>query len=877
MKNFKKVMVGVVAGLSLFTFASCNKNDNSNTSSAEEAGTKVVLTQNKKEVTADFKVTGVVKLDDKEYNVTWKSDNEYAVVGDLADNFYTIKIRYAENYSADQSVKLTATITNKDDENDTYTKEFEFKIPKFNATSIEEYDAAKAGDTVTVKGIVVAKEAYDSSYKNGSVYVQDISGNGGYYAYRVKADSQAAYDSDLAIGNTVLITGKKALYNGLREFDSTGCTYTLVSKNNNDQIKNTNVTDLIKGSGVTAALQNQLISFDNLEIVSIGSKDNKSRYNITVCDPANSEKTFVVRVNTYLTEATGDAYKAIEALKLQPGMTISAKGLCGWNNGAQLYPMAADSITVGATNTAKIAAATLANEASELFPAMIYGAKSYTLPTTIEGDDYKDMVVEWTSSSENAVIADNKLTTKLVSADEEVTLTCKVTIGDNEETKTVTLKLVKEIIYDSHADYVAAKNGDSITVKGVVTAINGNYLFYIQDNDGAYAIYGKNFTVKAGQEVSVTGTKDIANGVLKLKDSEIIETKEGTKLTPTDITADLTANGLVNDNAKQGQYVTLTGVVSKISGNNITVKLGEKSIIIYAGAVPELLKVGQNITATGVITYYKKGDTTGTTTDGTAEIQTFLESDIVLNLTDQEKVDLVIEAAQKLISNDTYSEVTTIEFKTYFDGVTLNITLPTDAATIVFDAASKKLTITPTDNELTESITITATLNETSKTSSEIAIKSKKLADNVKKATLAFKGSTAVSMTDSTKNYASDLGLDENIFIVRAVKGTDATYPSVVGLNTGSKGYIRIGAKCQFIIEVKNISGYTITINDVTLSNTGVSSAKTGTFTVNGEDGDMKKYTINGTTVTIDVTDASTNRDLKSIEITYTMTPVTAE
>ena len=126
-------------------------------------------------------------------------------------------------------------------------------------------------------------------------------------------------------------------------------------------------------------------------------------------------------------------------------------------------------------------------------------------------------------------------------------------------------------------------------------------------------------------------------------------------------------------------------------------------------------------------------------------------------------------------------------------------------------------------------------------------------------------------MSDENINYASTLGLDENIFVVRAVKGS-STYSNVVGLNTGSGGYIRIGNQVEFIIEVKQVEGYTITINSVTLSNTGLNNAVLGTFTVNDEAGEMKKYDINGSKVTIKVTDTTKNRDLKSIVIQYSVT-----
>ena len=870
MKNIKKLAVGLVAGLSIFTFASCDKKEN-NSVSAADAGIKVVLTQNKQEVTANFKVTGIVNLDSKKYNVTWTSDNEYAVVGQLEDNFYTINVRYTSNFDEVQNVKLTATITNNDDASDTFTKEFEFSIPKFKLNTIEEYDAAAAKANVAVKGIVVAREEYSESYKNGSVYIQDISGKGGYYAYRVSAASQEAYDNDLAIGNTVVIMGGKSVYNGLREFDtSSSITYALISKGNNDQIKNTNVTNLIKGDGVSADYQNQLISFDNLEIVSIGAKDKNNRYNIVVCDPDNSAKKFTVRVNTYLTATDSDAYKAYEALKLQAGMTISVKGLCGWNNDAQIYPLAADSIIVGVTSSEKIAASTLASNASNLFPAKIYGVKTYTLPTTLEGDEYNDMTVEWTSSSENATIADGKVTTKPVDADETVTLTCKVTIGDKTASKTVTLNLVKEIQYDSHADYVSAAKDTSLTVKGVVTAIN-NRTVYIQDSDGAYYVYlaAANKDVVVGKEISITGNKSIYNGALEITNASVLDIKDGTAVNPLDVTEEFKTNGFINDDAKQALYVTFTGVVKSHSGQNVVVTVGENDITVRAGSanlVPSGIANGQSVTIKGIKSINNQA----------TQIATTLLSDITLNLTDVEKINVELEAAaSKFESKYTASkEITLAQQGSTYDNVKLSYAVKSGTGAVI---ENNKLKLTQGEEDLTVVITITAQngTDEATKVTKDVTITISKPAaitegDN-QTATLAYNGTAQSKMSYENINYASTLGLDENIFVVRAVKGS-STYSNVVGLNIGSGGYIRIGNQVEFIIEVKQVEGYTITINSVTLSNTGLNNAALGTFTVNDEAGEMKKYDINGSKVTIKVTDTTKNRDLKSIVIQYSVT-----
>lgn len=880
MKNIKKIAVGLLfAGLSIFTFASCDNKDN-NTVSASDAGIKVVLTQNKQEVTADFKVTGVVNLDSKKYNVTWTSNNDYAVVGELEDNFYTINIRYTSNFNEVQNVKLTATITNSEDSSDSYTKEFEFTIPTFKLNTIEEYDAAAAKANVAVKGIVVAREEYSASYKNGSVYIQDISGKGGYYAYRVKADSQEAYDNDLAIGNTVVIMGGKSVYNGLREFDtSSSITYALISKGNNDQIKNTNVTNLIKGDGVTADYQNQLISFDNLEIVSIGDKDKNNRYNIEVCDPDNSDKKFTVRVNTYLTDKDGDAYKAYEALNLKAGMTISVKGLCGWNNGAQIYPLAADSITVGVTSTEKIAASTLVANASKLFPAKIYGVKTYTLPTTLEGDEYKDMKVEWTSSSENATIADGKVTTKLVTEDETVTLTCKATIGEKSATKTVTLNLVKEIQYDSHADYVSAEDGTNLTVKGVVTALNGKTV-YIQDADGAYYVYlaNANKEVKVGKEISISGEKTVYSGALEIKNASVLEIKDGTIVNPLDVTEEFTTAGFVNDDAKQALYVTFTGVVKSVSGQNVVVTVGSNDITVRAGStslVPSGIAAGQSVTIKGIKSIYNKA----------TQIATTLLSDITLNLTDAEKINVELEAAASIFKTK-YTASTEIDLaqagKTY-DNVKLSYVVKSGTGAVI---ENNKLKLTQGEEDLTVVITITAQngTDEATKVTKDVTIVIAKPATITvgenQTATMEYKGTTTGNMAGSG-NEADKVGLDASVFNVTTDKQKASNQ---CGLNRS--GFIALYSKDgqgnKLTISCNDLAGYTVTIKSIKIELVSDSNTTNGKLNVNGTDIDKTssmEIEINGNEVVIINTSTeskSAQIRIKSIEINYSVTATQA-
>ena len=77
------------------------------------------------------------------------------------------------------------------------------------------------GLCVTIRGWVVAKEAFNSGYSETSLYVVHESKIGGIYAYKVKCD-QATYDK-ISIGTGVKLEGLVYDYRGLIELNA-GCT-----------------------------------------------------------------------------------------------------------------------------------------------------------------------------------------------------------------------------------------------------------------------------------------------------------------------------------------------------------------------------------------------------------------------------------------------------------------------------------------------------------------------------------------------------------------------------------------------------------------------------------------------------------------------------
>lgn len=899
MKMFKKSVFLVLAlFVAIFTLASCGGDNTAN--ELEEAAKKIVLTQDKKtDVTGDFEVTSIVTVGENTYNVAWESSSEVAKIGSVNETtkLIPVTIDYVHNNTADTAVKLTATLS-KEGKKDTYQKEFNFTVPRFVVNTIAEYDAATSKTPVTIHGVVVAKEEFSSSYKNTSVYLESIDGKGGVYAYRLSC-TQEQYDNELKIGARIYVSGNKYVYNGLREFDG-GCTYKLETTELNTPTV-TDITDTIKaGTEISADLQNQLIKISNLEVLSVEEKDSKDRYNIIVADPADNTKQFTIRVNTYLTPTSGAAYKAYTALNIVPGMTISATGVCGWYNGAQMHPVDEDDIVVNGINYAKVFGGKLL--AATSIDDQLYGVKEIVLPDALEdvnlsGDDYIGLTATWTSSSANAVIGSKTitvtpaveddpntdadetaaavtktvitLTTATVTEDEDVTLTLTIKNASDEvvDTRTITIKLIKDIIADSHADYVAAADDTNLVVRGVITAYKSNQKeIWIEDADGAYYLYFSN-KVEAewlviGNEIAVAGVKTTFNNTLELKDCTWLYTyEEPATITAENKTEEFAANGYTTlEAANQGKLITFTGTWL----GDKKVKVGEKEIAVYFYCTQPTLTENVEYAVTGLLGFYYNKST---------EVYTYQIFILDTNaFADARPADVRAQAAldsiKESIGTASFTQTTDIVLDKIFKDATLTVTPQTDATTLAYDSTTNTLTITPTTTQTTETLTIKVQIGEEVKEET-ISIVSKVDNSNLT-ATLAYTSSTSNTTVDGS-NDATLVGLDETYFTVVRAKN-DA---SGCALYTNS---IRLYGKDGNGASL-TITGQTgVTIKSITI--TFDTSKTDGTYSVNGTAGasaissgmDPVTIEINSDSVVILNTSTGTTQvRIASIEITYSI------
>ena len=192
-----------------------------------------------------------------------------------------------------------------------------------------EYVAADLESEVVIEAYVQGKQAWwFNSEKNtglGTFYLQDEIG--GYFVYEMPC-TEEEYDS-LTIGTKVRVTGYKAEWSG--EVEIIDATFEILEGNYVADPKN--VTELL-GTEELINSQNMLVAFDGLTVVGTEYQNGTRGKDIYVTVNSNGAE-YSFCVESYLTNADSDLYKAVEALKA--GDVIDVIGFAYWYNGINTH------------------------------------------------------------------------------------------------------------------------------------------------------------------------------------------------------------------------------------------------------------------------------------------------------------------------------------------------------------------------------------------------------------------------------------------------------------------------------------------------------------------------------------------------------------
>lgn len=196
----------------------------------------------------------------------------------------------------------------------------------------EEYNAAALGTEVTIEAYVQGKQAWwsDNGVGKGSFYLQD--GVGGYFLYELNCTEEEY--NNLVAGTKVRVTGYKDMWSG--EVEIVDATLTIIEGKYvapfTDATEKLGTADIVK-------YQNMKLAFKGLTFVSMTYQGGERGKDIYVTFSLNGQN-YDFCVESYLTDADSDIYKAVEAL--EEGDVVDVEGFAYWydseNRKDAVYP-----------------------------------------------------------------------------------------------------------------------------------------------------------------------------------------------------------------------------------------------------------------------------------------------------------------------------------------------------------------------------------------------------------------------------------------------------------------------------------------------------------------------------------------------------------
>lgn len=158
-----------------------------------------------------FQVVKQVRIGSDIVPITWTVDvAEGVTVTDLNEEDYFVDVVIGEAPANEINFVLTATVS--DAEGNSLSTSYNLVVPAYKVNTYAEYAAAKNGDNLTVRGIVIGIESKELEDSANSLFLQDLNNEGGYYLYGL-----TELPEGIAVGMTVEAAGVFELYNGTYE------------------------------------------------------------------------------------------------------------------------------------------------------------------------------------------------------------------------------------------------------------------------------------------------------------------------------------------------------------------------------------------------------------------------------------------------------------------------------------------------------------------------------------------------------------------------------------------------------------------------------------------------------------------------------------
>lgn len=228
MKKISLLLLVIALVCGLFVLTSCGGNNNTDTDSGStntDTGSQpqpdedlqaaydyVKLTYKTLNVTtSSFEVMKNAPIGDRIFNISWSTDNDAITITESEDgSFYVVNIPEL----GDDAINYTLKFSVENEKGEKKMGSFNLTVPAFSVNTHDQYVDAADGEALIVQGIVtgIMAKTHNTSTKEESLYLQDLSGNGGYYVYNAKTDL-----TNIRVGMTVEVRGEKKNYNGTFE------------------------------------------------------------------------------------------------------------------------------------------------------------------------------------------------------------------------------------------------------------------------------------------------------------------------------------------------------------------------------------------------------------------------------------------------------------------------------------------------------------------------------------------------------------------------------------------------------------------------------------------------------------------------------------
>ncbi|MCF7931615.1 MAG: lamin tail domain-containing protein [Acholeplasmataceae bacterium] len=393
-------------------------------------------------------------------------------------------------------VTLTATVTLNAAEE---VREFEVTVGYITQT-VADARAAEVGTQLTIEATITAV-SFDTSDR-AVVFVQDD--YEGIYLYKVPAEFKA----HLAVGNTIKVTGSRAVYQNLVQLNNF-VDVELVSEGN--------VTTplLVTDPTMLPDYQGQLVSVTGYL---------KQTYTGTPSDYhlVTTEGQFALRLisGSDAPAAQRDTvYAALVGVPAGSEVTVVA-GVGQYSTTMQIMLFEGSQITVGAVGADEdLLAVALANL------VLPQDGSTAELDLTLPTEGLFGITVVWSSDNE-AVISTTGVINRPApgESDASVVLGYTVFMGETElMTGTITVTVPAGAFpVSTLAEARAAASGTQVRIQGVLTAKLDHRTFTVQDDTGALAIYTSNadtiaaLTAAVGQNIDLIATRGAYKGLEQL-------------------------------------------------------------------------------------------------------------------------------------------------------------------------------------------------------------------------------------------------------------------------------------------------------------------------------------------------------------------------